>query len=459
MNDLIGVLAVLLLVATNGFFVAAEFSLVGARRTRIAQLAAEGNVAARLAQKAFEHLDNYIAATQLGITLSSLALGWIGEPAIGHIFEALFEAILPHEWVETASTTVSLVIAFSLVTLLHIVMGELVPKSIALQQPESTTLVVVRPVSWFLWIFRPIISLMNGIGNAIVRLMGFQPAGEHSSVHSAEELEMLVHSSREAGLLEESEEQLLRRVFDFADITVEEIMQPRVNVDALPLHAPLGDMLDVLSSTHHSRYVVYEDSIDNVVGLLLTKDLLECVIQQPELLTQRDQPFDLKPLLREPLFVPQTLDVDKVLERMQKTKIHLAVVIDEYGGMAGLATMEDVIELLVGDVQDEFDEEETDSIRDVGRDAVVDGLVSMTDIVERFGRLTEEPDSTTIGGYIAEKLNRIPELHDQIALGDYDVRVEDMDGMRVARVRFSRRNTLPATPPDKNADANRTEET
>jgi putative hemolysin len=458
MNDLIGVLAVLLLVATNGFFVAAEFSLVGARRTRIAQLAAEGNLAARVAQKAFVHLDNYIAATQLGITLSSLALGWIGEPAIGHIFEALFAAILPHELLETAGATVSVVIAFSLVTILHIVMGELVPKSIALQRPESTSLAVVRPVSWFLWLFRPIIYLMNGIGNAIVRMMGFQAVGEHSAVHSAEELEMLVHSSREAGLLEENEEQLLRRVFDFGDITVEEIMQPRVNVDAIPLNAPLRDMLDVLSNTHHSRYVVYHDSIDNVVGLLLTKDLLECLIRQPELLSQRDQPFDLKPLLREPLFVPQTLDVDKVLERMQKTKMHLAIVMDEYGGMAGLATMEDVIELLVGDVQDEFDEEEIDSIQDVGRDAVVDGLVSMSDIMERFGGLDEEPDSTTIGGYLAEKLNRIPELHDQIVLGDYDVRVEAMDGMRVARVRFARRNAPQTAVSDGNADVNTTEE-
>lgn len=448
MDTFLGVLSVFLLVFTNGFFVAAEFALVGARRTRLTQLASEGNNAAKVAQKATEHLDSYIAATQLGITLSSLGLGWVGEPAVGHLIEPLLEHIFPPESAATVVAAVSFAIGFSLVTLLHIVMGELVPKSIALQRPESTALVVVRPVHWFLQLFRPVIRLMNGLGNGIVRMIGFEPSGEHSAVHSAEELEMLVHSSREAGLLQENEEVLLRRVFDFSDITVEEIMQPRVNVEALAVDAPFATILDTVTSNKHSRYPIYEDTIDNVVGLLLAKDLLDVIMHKPELLANRQQVVNFKPYLREPLFVPQTLSVDKLLERMQETKTHLAVVIDEYGGMAGVATMEDIIEQLVGEVQDEYDEEEEDAIHEEGADAVVDGLVSLNEIIERFGEPGGEPSSTTIGGYVAEVLDRIPEHNDTVPFGSYDVSVEEMDGLRVAKVRFSRRPTAPSAESD-----------
>lgn len=452
MDTFLGVLSVFLLVATNGFFVAAEFALVGARRTRIAQLASEGNNSAKIAHKAMEHLDSYIAATQLGITLSSLGLGWVGEPAVGHLIEPLLHVLLPKDTVETVSSAISFAIAFSLVTLLHIVMGELVPKSIALQRPEATSLVVVRPVRWFLLLFRPVIRLMNGLGNGIVRMLGFEPSGEHSSVHSAEELEMLVHSSREAGLLQESEEVLLRRVFDFSDISVEEIMQPRVNVVAIASDATVDTILDMVISNKHSRYPVYEEKIDNVVGLLLAKDLLDVVTRKPDLLADRTQIPNLKPFLRDPLFVPQTLGVDILLERMQETKTHLAVVIDEYGGMAGVATMEDIIEQLVGEVQDEYDDEEEDVIHTEGNETVVDGLVSITEITERFGKPDDEPESTTIGGFVAEKLDRIPELHDAVVFGDYDVVVEEMEGMRVAKVRFARRPAPPSEVSDSTPD-------
>src|SRR5215216_1601150 len=210
METLLGLLAVFALVFMNGFFVAAEFSFVGARRTRIAQLAQEGNAGARAAQGALQHLDRYIAATQLGITLASLGLGWLGEPAVAHLFEPLFERFLPENVAITLGHTISVVIAFSLVTMLHIVLGELAPKSIALQRPEDVAILVARPTIVFHNIFNPVIRLMNGIGNAVVGLLGFEPAGEHTAVHSPEELEMLVHSSREAGLLQESEEVLLR---------------------------------------------------------------------------------------------------------------------------------------------------------------------------------------------------------------------------------------------------------
>jgi len=438
MDTILGLLAVFLLIFMNGFFVAAEFSLVGARRTRIDQLAAEGSAGAKSAQDAMNHLDSYIAATQLGITLASLALGWIGEPAIAHLFEPLLQALLPEEIVETVGRTISVVIAFALVTMFHIIFGELAPKSIALQRPESTAIVISRPTTWFLRIFRPVIALMNAIGNAVVKALGFEPAGEHAQIHSAEELEMLVHSSREAGLLQESEERLLRRAFDFSDIHVEEIMKPRVDIDAIEVTLPVADLLKMVGDQHHSRYPVYRENIDNVIGVLYTKDLFDMIIRQPELLTNTAAQFDLMSIVRNPLFVPGTLMVDKLLEKMQKTKIHLAIVIDEYGGTAGVVTMEDILEQLIGQVQDEFDLEAS-PITSEGNSAIVSGLLSLSEIEERFGDVEEEPLSTTIGGYVAELLSRIPIVGDKVRYGDYDLVVEEMDGMRVERVRFMRR--------------------
>jgi CBS domain containing-hemolysin-like protein len=437
-GDFLGLLAVFGLVLTNGFFVAAEFSLVGARRTRIAQLAEEGNAGAKAAQNAIHHLDSYIAATQLGITLASLALGWIGEPAIGHLIEPVLVQILPgeHEAVEALSISLSIAIAFSLVTMLHIIIGELVPKSIALQRPEATSVLVSRPVSWFLWVFRPIIHIMNGIGNFVVRRLGFEAAGEHAHVHSSAELEMLVQSSREAGLLQASEEKLLRAVFDFSDIRAKEIMTPRVEVSGIAIDTPLHDVLAFIQESHHSRYPVYDDNLDHVVGLLLVKDLLDAIVRQPEALENPDSEFQLRPLLRKIPFLPATLGVDRLLEEMQKSRIHLAVLLDEYGGTAGIVALEDVIELLVGDVQDEFDVEPEGEIQVQGEHTLVDGLVSLHEVIERFGEPDAEPVSTTIGGYMAEMLARIPHVGDVVRFGRYDVRVEAMDELRVARVRF-----------------------
>lgn len=434
METLLGLIAVVVLVALNGFFVAAEFSLVGARRTRLAQLAKEGHAGAIAAEQATEHLDSYIAATQLGITLASLGLGWIGEPAVSHVIEPILAAILPHEMVETVVPAIGIAIGFSVVTVLHIVMGELVPKSIALQRPESTSIIVARPTALFLRIFRPIIWLMNGVGNSIVRMLGFHAVDGHAQVHSAEELEMLVQSSREAGLLQANEEQLLRRVFDFSDLHVREIMQPRVDVDALPLDTSFQELLQHIATEQHTRYPIYDDDIDHIAGILHVKDLFNLLFSNPQLLAGDAKAFDLKSLLREPLFVPGTLSVDQLLEQMQKTQTQFAVVIDEYGGMAGVATMEDIVEELVGEVQDEFDNED-ESIIEQGNVTILDGLVSMTDVIGRFGNDNVEHDSATIGGYIAEKLNKIPLVGDSIQFGQYEFRVLTMDGLRVEQIK------------------------
>jgi CBS domain containing-hemolysin-like protein len=276
---------------------------------------------------------------------------------------------------------------------------------------------------------------MNGVGNMIVRLLGFKPNAGHTAVHSVEELGMLVQGSREAGVLELTEERIARRAFDFSDIDVRQIMKPRTEVVALPLNIRLPDLLKKITRQQYSRYPVYDSSIDSVVGILHTKDLLDVVVDYPGLLNNGGASFRLKPILRSPLFVPETVSVDTLLERMQRTRTQFAVVIDEYGGMSGIATMEDVIEELVGEVQDEFDAE-TSPIQTHGEALVVDGLLSMTDIIERFGEPDSDFESTTIGGYVAERLDRIPQLGDEVKFSQYHLRVEEMDGMRPARLRF-----------------------
>ncbi len=439
MDIILGLLAVFALVFINGFFVAAEFSLVAARQTRISQLAAEGSAGAKSAQNAIKHLDNFIAATQLGITLASLGLGWIGEPAVGRIFEPIMASFLSEDFMHSIGRTISIVISFSLVTVLHIVLGELAPKTMALQRPEDVAVFVARPTTVFLWVFRPVIFVMNSIGNFVVRLLGFEPASGHAQVHSAEELEMLVRSSRQAGLLQENEERMLRRVFDFSEITVREIMQPRVDVDAISIDTPLPELLKLIAEQHHSRYPVYEGTIDKVIGILHTKDLLDTIVSHPSLLTNPNEPFSLSSILRTPLFIPETASVDKLLDKMQETKTHFAVIIDEYGGMAGVVTMEDIIEELVGEVRDEFDDEEsTIKAQDI-QEGVVDGLMSISEAIDRFGDPGIEPLSTTLGGYVPERLDRIARKGDVVPFGAYDLRVEEMDGMRVAKVRFMRR--------------------
>jgi putative hemolysin len=437
MTTVLGLLAVFTLVFINGFFVSAEFALVGSRRTRIRQLAQAGHAGARAADYAIGHLDSYIAATQLGITLASLGLGWIGEPAVAHLLEPLLDSVLPSRLAHSLGPGVSVAIGFSLVTMLHIILGELTPKAIALQRPEGTSLIVSRPTTWFLKLFRPVIEIMNTIGNGVVRTLGFQPTHGHDRVHSVEELLMLVHSSQEAGLLPPSEERLVRRVFDFGDIRINEVMQPRTEVEAVATDMPLPELLEKVSSGHYSRYPVYQDTIDNVVGVLHTKDLLAQVVSHPELLTG-GATLDLPPLLRTPLFFPEMATVDRVLEQMQRTKTHVTIVVDEFGGMAGFATMEDILEELVGEVQDEFDIEGFPMSTDA-KGVVVDGLVSLDDVIDRFGDPGGEPESATIGGYVAERLDRIPATGDKVPFGDYELYVEEMDEMRVARVRFVKR--------------------
>ena len=275
MSDIIGLLAIAGLVLMNGFFVAAEISLVSARRTRIDQLAEEGKYGAIAARHAIKHLDSYIAATQLGITLASLGLGWLGESVVGHLIEQFLIIILPPESAESLSHTLAFPVSFSIVTMLHIVIGELAPKSIAIQYPEGTSIVVAPGTRLFHTVFFPIIWLMNMIGNALVRLIGFTPASGEEAVHSPEELTMLFRASREAGMLQRKDEQLLMRAINFRDIPLENIMKPRVDIAGFPAKISKDKMMKHIAESRHSRYVIYGESLDDVLGNLTYQRLVQ----------------------------------------------------------------------------------------------------------------------------------------------------------------------------------------
>jgi CBS domain containing-hemolysin-like protein len=414
-------LAVVALVLGNGFFVAAEFALVAIRRSRVEELVAKGVLGARAVQRATRNLDHSIAATQLGITLMSLALGWLGEPTVGHLLEEAFGAA-------PGGTTLAVVLAFSIITALHIVVGELAPKSIALQLTERTALVIAQPLALFDIVFRPFIVALNGTGRFVVRLLGLQPPRGHELVHSSEELKMLVEASGRAGVLEESEREIIYRAFDFADFAAHEVMVPRTEVAAVPADMPGPEILAVVEEHGFSRYPVYEGSLDQVIGILHVKDLLGAV-RRGTLASVR-----ARDLAREPMIVPDTLPVDELLDRMRAAEAYMAIVIDEFGGTAGIVTMENLMERLVGSLRDEFERGAPDVERLPDGSVRISGLTLINDANEQFGLHLDDTEFDTVGGYIFGALGRLPAVGDVVTVNGRQLRVESMDGRRVDRV-------------------------
>lgn len=429
------ILGVLALVFANGFFVAAEFSLVTVRKTRVDQLIAEGNRMARTVRRALNDPDSFIAATQLGITMASLALGWIGEPALAILIEPAFR-FLPAEWSTVTAHSVAVAIAFAIITSLHIVLGELAPKTIALTYAERTSLYVAKPTELFMKALWPFISLLNGMGRAVVHAFGLKAPSGHSLVHSEEELKMLVTASQEAGVLEEDEEQMLHRVFGFADLTAGQVMVPRTEMIALPSTATLAQAIDAISRGPHTQVPVYVDDMDHIAGILYIKELFRTLASPPP-------SFDLLSLIHEALTVPETMKADTLLAEMRRRRTHHAIVIDEYGGTAGMATFQDLMERIVGDVAGESDGSKPRINVLPDGSAILDGLVLVTDVNERFGLHIDEETYNTVGGYVLGRLGRRARVGDMIDVEQRIMRVEALDGLRVARVVLSREQSPP----------------
>src|SRR6185503_5005255 len=423
---LVGVMA---LVFANGFFVAAEFSIVTVRKTRVDQLIAEGNRRARAVRRAVSDPDSYIAATQLGITMASIGLGWVGEPALASMIQPTLSSF-PNAIAEATAHSIAVAIAFAIVTALHIVLGELAPKTIALDKPETTALLVVKPTELFMKTFWPFIVVLNGTGRAVVRMLGLQGGGGHSMVHSEAELKMLVTASQEAGVLEEQEEQMLHRVFGFGDLTAGQVMIPRTELVAVPAETSVPDLVIKIGHGPHTRLPVYRTDLDDVVGMLHVTDLLRALVPGEPRATAGS-------LAREVLTVPVTLGADDLLAEMRRRRAREALVIDEYGGTAGLVTFESLMERIIGEIPGEMGAQTRTTLRGDGS-ADIDGLALVSDFNAQFGLHVDEDTYTTVGGYVLGRLGRRARVGDTIDVEGRKLRVEAVDGLRVAKVWLSK---------------------
>ena len=416
-------LVVLALVLANGFFVTAEFALVTVRKTRIDQLVAEGNRLARTVRRAASDPDSYIAATQLGITMASIGLGMAGEPMVAEIIQPVLGPAAAH--------SIATTLAFAFITALHIVLGELAPKTIALQHAERASLIVAKPTQIFMTVFWPFIALLNAMGRAVVHALGLRPPGGMALVHSEEELKMLVTASQEAGVLEEDEERMLHRVFGFADLTAGQVMIPRTEMVAVPITATLAQVCEEIQRLPYPWLPVYRDRLDDIAGVVVVTDLCRAIAASPS-------PLNLGAFVRDVRTVPETMKADDLLNQMRRQRMHLAIVIDEYGSTAGMVTFEGLMERIVGELASE--------VNPAGKrvrvlpdgSALVDGLVLVPDVNEQFGLHIEETTYNTIGGYVLGCLGRRARVGDAIEVEGRMLRVEALDGLRVARVLITR---------------------
>ena len=420
--------AVMGLVFANGFFVAAEFAIVTVRKTRVDQLIAEGHWGAHAVRRAVSDPDGFIAATQLGITMASIGLGWIGEPALASLVEPGL-AFLPAPIAETTAHTIAVAVAFAIITGLHIVLGELAPKTVALERAESTALIVVKPTEIFMKVFWPFIRLLNGMGRAVVNLLGLRSRGGHAMVHSEAELKMLVTASQEAGVLEEEEEQMLHRVFAFADLTAGQVMVPRTELVAVEADASSEMLLEVLTRGRHPRLPVYRKNLDNVVGILHITDVVKALASGQSVL-------HAGALARETIAVPETLGADEVLAAIRRRGVREAIVIDEYGGTAGLVTFESLMERIVGDLGDALGGGGRITVLGDGS-AEIEGLALVTDVNVQFALRIDEAVYTTVGGYVLGRIGRKARVGDTIDVGGRRMRVLALDGLRVAKIWLS----------------------
>lgn len=439
MSDLLGLLSLFLLVLLNGFFVAAEFALVSVRRTRIEQLANEGNTFARLTNKLIKDLDLYIAATQLGITMASLGIGFIAEPAMEHLAGP---TLLAWGFAEANVTTISFALAFGLSTALHIVFGELAPKSLALQRAEQVSMGISIPLIAFTTVFRPVIWLLNATGNGVVRLFGLRPVPGHHSVHSEEEIRMIVSASRQEGVLEEQEKELLNNVFDLSDTPVRGIMTPRVDMIALDEHAPLRKLLELIEEHGYSRVPVYRETVDKIIGIAYIGDVLKH-------LTQLDK-VTVGEVARPAVFAPENMKVIDLFTLFQSKKTHMAIVVDEFGGTAGVVTLEDALEEVVGEIYDEGDDaEEERQVKQIGADNYLfDALINVSEVEKTLGvDLDDEIQGNyeTLSGFLFHKFEYIPQVGEEVEAEGWTFHVAEADERRVIKIRAYRK-PAPAEP-------------
>ncbi|APW97055.1 cobalt transporter [Halobiforma lacisalsi AJ5] len=428
--------AALVLVALNGFFVAAEFAFVRVRSTAVESMVADGKTGAPLLAEVMDSLDSYLAVTQLGITIASLGLGWIGEPAVAALIEPVVGPVLPENLVHL----VAFAVGFGVITFLHVVFGELAPKTIAIARAERIALLVAAPMKVFYYLFVPGIVVFNGTANAFTRLIGIPPASETDETFTEEELRMALSRSSEEGNVAADEVEMIERVFELDDVTAREVMVPRPDVRSVPADLPLADLRDRIVETGHTRYpVVDADDSDRVVGLVDAKDVIRAGTRESEgeVGDEDDRATTAGDISRDIPVVPETVAVSDLLSDLQRERAQMAAVIDEWGVLEGIVTVEDVVEVVVGDLHDEFDvpSREPSIDRDASDEGVaVDGGVALSTVNEELGTAFDHDAVETIGGLVLDRLGRPPESGDRVSIDDHELTVTGVDGMRASTV-------------------------
>jgi len=414
-----------LLVLVNGFFVAAEFSMVKVRKTRLAELAENGSRKAKTALDVASQLDVYLSVCQFGITLASLGLGWLGEPAIATIIQPLFVGF--GGWSLIYTHTVASAIAFFIISILHIVLGELVPKSIAIQKAESAALATAGFLKAFYFIFYPVIWALNHVAILILRIMRIQPANEADLSHSEEELRMLVDASQRHGYLDTMEGKLLDNVFEFSDRIASEVMIPRQDMVCLFIQDTFEEILEVLKKYGHTRYLLCDDDRDNVVGLVHMRDIIRL----------QEQPGEkyITDIKRDILAVPEGMPISHLVQRMRSQRTHMAVIVDEFGGSAGLVTLEDMLEELVGEIFDEFESEQPEIQKISENEYILNGRVLLEEVSEMLKIQLHEDTVSTIGGYVFSRIGRKPVKGDVVYSDGFNFEVLEVLGFRITKVK------------------------
>lgn len=428
-SQLLMIILALFFVALNGFFVLSEFAIVKVRRSKLEELAKKNKANAKLSLKITKSLDTYLSATQLGITLSSLALGWLGEPAIAKVLYKAFGGFFGDNTILLHS--VSFVIAFTIITFLHIVFGELVPKSIAIAKAEQSTLFVAKPLYLFRNVFFPVIKSFEMMSGFFLRRIGIEAVDESENAHSDEEIKIIIGESLKGGYLDSIESEILKNAVDFSDTTAKEIMTPRKDIVCLFDDNSYEENIQIVRGTNHTRYPYCKDGKDNVLGMIHIRDLLQATIGNDE--------RDLSKLVRELIIVPESSSISNVLMKMNKQQIHTALVVDEYGGTAGLLTMEDIIEEIMGDISDEHDTK-IDEIRQIDSHTFeVDGMLDLDTISEQIQIVfSDDIEQVTIGGYVFNLLGKEPLVGDSVVEGDFAFEILEIDGMRIKKLKITR---------------------
>lgn len=423
------IIIVIIIILMNAFFVAAEFAIVKVRSTQIQALAEKNNNRARVASKILSSLDTYLSACQVGITMTSLALGWLGEPVTAKLLTPFFQMLS----ITNPATvhTLSIIFGFTALTFMHIVFGEQVPKMLAIKHPQTTSLLISIPLNIFYFVFRPIIFLLNKLTNLFIKALGLQEVREGERFSSEEELRLILAEGRKSGAIDSTEHQLIERIFEFNDKITREVMVPRNHMVAIDIDDPREKIIQYVTEEGFSRLPVFKGTIDNIIGVIYTKDLISAA-EHRELIMVQD-------IIRPAMFVSATKQIGLLLKELQKNKVHIAIVVDEYGGVEGLITIEDIIEEIVGEIQDEYDVELQDVISDKVGAFLLNPMISVEDFNKKFkADIPEDPEYQTINGFLQKVTGHIPEVYERIDYKGMSFVVTKKSGNRILQIKMQK---------------------